>query len=255
MHIVEQDLGSIWKDHLEKKRSGEYIFSGPKDFTDILIHKGYTNQQINPLMQEIFAAGTETTTLTIEWLVAELLINQNAMQKAKDEITQHIHGKVVKDSDLACLSYLEACYKETLRLHPPGPFLVPRKAMQTCEVMGYTIPKDSQIMVNVWAISHDPSIWDDPCSFKPERFMGSNMSYKGKDFEFLPFGSGRRMCPGESMASKKILLIVASLVRNFDWFLPDNMNLKEINMDEELDIVLHKKESLHVMFKLNYLGA
>ncbi|GJU17371.1 probable (S)-N-methylcoclaurine 3'-hydroxylase isozyme 2 [Tanacetum coccineum] len=255
MHIVEQDLGSIWKDHLEKKRSGEYIFSGPKDFTDILIHKGYTNQQINPLMQEIFAAGTETTTLTIEWLVAELLINQDAMQKAKDEITQHIHGKVVKDSDLACLSYLEACYKETLRLHPPGPFLVPRKAMQTCEVMGYTIPKDSQIMVNVWAISHDPSIWDDPCSFKPERFMGSNMSYKGKDFEFLPFGSGRRMCPGESMASKTILLIVASLVRNFDWFLPDNMNPKEINMDEELDIVLHKKEPLHVMFKLNDVGA
>ncbi|GJV40435.1 probable (S)-N-methylcoclaurine 3'-hydroxylase isozyme 2 [Tanacetum coccineum] len=208
---------------------GQWDLQGPKDFTDILIHKGYTNQQINPLMQEIFVAGTKMTTLTIEWLVAELLINQDAMQKAKDEITQHIHGKVVKDLDLACLSYLEACYKETLRLHPPGPFLVSRKAMQTCE--------------------------DDPFSFKPERFMGSNMSYKGKDFEFLPFGSGRRMCPGESMASKTILLIVASLVRNFDWFLPDNMNPKEINIDEELDIVLHKKEPLHVMFKLNDLGA
>ena len=206
--------------------------------------------------QEIFAAGTETTTLTIEWLVAELLKNQDAMQKAKDEITQHIHGKVVKDSDFFYLSYLEACYyKETLRLHPPGPFLVPRKSMQTFEVMGYTIPKGSQIMVNVWAISHDPNIWDDPFRFKPERFMGTNMSYKGKDFEFLPFGSGRRMCPGESMASKTILLIVASLVRNFDWFLPDNMNPNTINMDEELDIVLHKKEPLHVMFKLNDLGA
>nr|GEX17927.1 probable (S)-N-methylcoclaurine 3'-hydroxylase isozyme 2 [Tanacetum cinerariifolium] len=216
-------------DSLEKKRSEEYIFSGPKDFTDTLIEKGFTNQQINPLLQEIFAAGTERTTLTIEWFVAELLINQDTLQKVKDEITQHIHGKVVKDSDLVCLSYLEACYKETLRLHHPAPFLVPRKSLQTCEVMGYTIPKDSQIMVNVWAISHDPNIWDDPFSSKPERFMGSNMNYKGNDFVYLPFGSGRRMCPGESMASKTILLIVASLVRNVDWFLPDNMNPNTMN--------------------------
>ena len=188
--------------------------------------------------------------------MAELLKNQDAMQKAKDEITQHIHGKVVKDSDLVCLSYLEACYKETLRLHPPAPFLVPRKSVQTCEVMGYTIPKGSQIMVNVWAISHDPNIWDDPFRFKPERFIGKNMSNKGKkDFEFLPFGSGRRMCPGESMASKTILLIVASLVRNFDWFLPDTMNPNTINMDEELNTLLRKKEPLHVMFNLNDLRA
>nr|GEW07034.1 hypothetical protein [Tanacetum cinerariifolium] len=248
MRIVEQDLCSIWKDILEKKRHGEYIFSDPKDFTDTLIEKGFTNQQINPLLifslipqctvsnlstslpsQEIFAAGTKTTTLTIEWFVVELLINQDTLQKVKDEITQHIHGKVVKDSDLVCLSYLKACYKETLRLHPPTPFLVSHKSLQTCEVMGYTIPKDSQIMVNVWAIIHDSNISDDPFSSKPKRFMGSNMNYTGKDFVYIPFGSGRRMCPGESMASKTILLISASLVRNFDWFLPDNMNPDTMN--------------------------
>nr|GEY62881.1 probable (S)-N-methylcoclaurine 3'-hydroxylase isozyme 2 [Tanacetum cinerariifolium] len=118
--------------------------------------------------------------------------------------------------------------------------------------MGYTVPKDCQILVNVWAIHRDPNIWDDPLSFKPERFIGLNLSYKGNDFRYLPFGSGRRMCPGERMASKVILLTVASLIVNFDWFIPHNLNPNEINMEEKIGTGLHKKEPLHVIFKLNY---
>nr|GEX28035.1 probable (S)-N-methylcoclaurine 3'-hydroxylase isozyme 2 [Tanacetum cinerariifolium] len=114
--------------------------------------------------------------------------------------------------------------------------------------MGYTVPKDCQILVNVWAIHRDPNIWDDPLSFKPERFIGSNLSYKGNDFGYLPFGSGRRMCPGERMASKVILLTVASLIVNFDWFIPHNLNPNEINMEEKIDTGLHKKEPLHSSF-------
>ncbi|KAJ0732938.1 putative cytochrome P450 [Helianthus annuus] len=219
-----------------------------------MVQTAYGRQQHDPARRdpfELFAAGTETTGLTTEWFVAELLKNEEAMKKVRDEVTKQINGNVVKESDLVRLPYLEACFKETLRLHPAGPLLIPRKAVETCEIMGYTIPKDSQVLVNVWAINRDPKIWDDPLSFKPERFIGSNVSYKGNDFGYLPFGSGRRMCPGETMASKLILLTVASLVINFDWFIPDKTNPMEINMDEEMDIAMYKKEPLHVIFKLN----
>ncbi|GJT26946.1 probable (S)-N-methylcoclaurine 3'-hydroxylase isozyme 2 [Tanacetum coccineum] len=251
MHIVERELGDVWVDSLQSKRNRSNISSYAKDFTDILIEKGFTNQQINPVMEELFAAGTETTSLTIEWFIAELLKNQDVLQKAREEVMKHINGNIVKESDLVHLPYLEACYKEALRLHPIGPLLLPRRAMQTCEIMGYTIPEGSKIFVNVWAINRDPKIWDDPLSFKPERFIETNLSYKGNDFGYLPFGSGRRMCIGEAMASKTMLLTVASLILNFNWFLPNNMNPNEINMDEELEMSLLKKEPLHVIFKLN----
>nr|GEX43999.1 probable (S)-N-methylcoclaurine 3'-hydroxylase isozyme 2 [Tanacetum cinerariifolium] len=139
MHIIDHELGGIWVDSLQRKRNETNISSSPKDFVDLLIEKGFTNQQINPLMEELFAAGTETTSLTIEWFIAELLKNQEVMQKVRDEVTKEI-GKNdgVKESDLVRLPFLEACFKETIRLHPPGPLLIPRKATQTCEIMGYT---------------------------------------------------------------------------------------------------------------------
>ncbi|XP_024969260.1 probable (S)-N-methylcoclaurine 3'-hydroxylase isozyme 2 [Cynara cardunculus var. scolymus] len=249
MHIIQADLGTVWKDTLQMKRNGTNISSHLKDFTDILIEKGFTDQQINPLMQELFAAGTETTSASTEWLMAELLRNKELMQKVRDEVTKNIDGNVVKESDLVGLPFLEACFKETLRLHPAGPLLLPHRAKEACEIMGYTIPKDSQIMVNVWAINRDPNIWDDPLSFKPERFVGSKLSYKGNDFEFLPFGSGRKMCPGEAMASKIVLLTVAALILNFDWILPDDKNPNEIDMEEEMDIAMHKKQPLRVILK------
>ncbi|XP_071713317.1 probable (S)-N-methylcoclaurine 3'-hydroxylase isozyme 2 [Rutidosis leptorrhynchoides] len=250
MHIIEHELGAIWVDSIQRKRD-DRSSSSSKDFVDVLIEKGFTNRQINPVMEELFAAGTETTSLTIEWFVAELLKNQQVLKKTRDEVMKHINGDIVHESDLVRLPYLDACFKETLRLHPAGPLLIPRKATQTCEVMGYTIPKDSQILVNVWAINRDLSMWDDPLTFKPGRFIESNLSYKGNDFGYLPFGSGRRMCPGETMASKVILLTIANLILNFDWFVPDNVNPMEINMEEEMDIAMYKKEPLHVIFKLN----
>ncbi|XP_071736642.1 probable (S)-N-methylcoclaurine 3'-hydroxylase isozyme 2 [Rutidosis leptorrhynchoides] len=249
MHITEQELGSIWKDSIQMKRDKGNVFSSLQDFADTLIHKGFTNQQINPLIQELFAAGTESTTLTIEWMIVELLRNQEAMQKAKDEVRKHINRKVVKESDLVHLPFMEACYKETLRLHPSGPLLIPHKAIEACELMGYTIPKDSLILVNIWAINRDPNFWDDPLRFKPERFVGSKLSYLGNDFDYLPFGSGRRMCPGLALASKIVLLTIVSLIQNFDWFLPNNMNPDDINMDEEVHVAMHKKERLLISLK------
>ncbi|TMW86422.1 hypothetical protein EJD97_021400 [Solanum chilense] len=139
---------------------------------------------------------------------------------------------------------------KTLRLHPPGPLLLPHRAMETCEVMGYRIPKDTQLMVNMWAIARDPKVWDDPSSFKPERFMNSKMDYKGQYFEYIPFGSGRRMCAGEPLASRFVPLVVASMIHKFDWFLPNDMNPDQIDMDEILDLIISKKDPILLIPKL-----
>ncbi|PON66460.1 Cytochrome P450, E-class, group I [Trema orientale] len=148
------------------------------------------------------------------------------------------------------LPYLNACFKETLRLHPPAPFLLPHFAPETCEVMNYTVPKNSRVFVNVWAIGRDPTFWEDPLLFKPDRFLGSNLEFKGHDFEFLPFGSGRRICPGLMMGSKQVLLIMANLVRFFDWSLPNNDDPGDLDMGERLGITMQKEQPLLLIPKI-----
>ncbi|WMV33936.1 hypothetical protein MTR67_027321 [Solanum verrucosum] len=222
------------------------------DFVDALVKNGFTDKYINALLMELFGAGSETTIVTSEWMLVDLLKNHQCLTKLRDEIANVVGDKdvIIRESDLTNMPYLDACLKETLRLHPPGPLLLPHRAVETCEVMGYRIPKDTQVMVNMWAIVRDPKVWDDPSSFKPERFMNSKMDYKGRDFEYIPFGSGRRMCAGEPLASRFVPLVVASLVHKFDWFLPNDMNPDQIDMDEILDLIISKKDPILVIPKL-----
>ncbi|CAN4101855.1 unnamed protein product [Withania somnifera] len=221
------------------------------DFEDALVKNGFTDKHINALLVEIFAAGTESTTATSEWMLVQLLRNPQALQKLRDEIADKVGSEdIIKESELPSLPYLDACFKETLRLHPPGPLLLPHRAVQTCEVMGYRIPKDTQVMVNMWAIARDSEIWDDPSSFKPERFINSKIDHKGRNLEYIPFGSGRRICAGEPLASRFIPLAVASLIHKFNWILPNETDPAKINMDETLDITMFKKDPLLVIPKL-----
>ena len=176
--------------------------------------------------------------------MSELLRNKEVMKKVDEELERELTKNELSESDLSQLPYLNACIKETLRLHPPVPLLVPHRATETCEVMNYTVPKDSQVVVNVWAISRDPSIWEDPLSFKPERFLCSNLDFKGNSYEFLPFGAGRRVCPGLPMANKLIHLILASLLRRFDWSRPNGEDLAKIDMKDNFRVVLQKEQPL-----------
>lgn len=146
------------------------------------------------------------------------------------------------ESDLPKLKFLEACVKESLRLHPPGPLPIPRQASETCQVMNYTIPKNSQVLINVWAIGRDPSYKEGPLVFK-ERFLNSSLNFRGNDFEFLPFGGGRRICPGLPMATKQVSLVIVSLIHSFDWSLPHGMDLNQLDTTEKYDVNLRKKES------------
>ena len=177
--------------------------------------------------------------------MAELIRNPRCMKIVQEELSREIgQNQAVKESDLPKLTYLQACYKEILRLRPAGPLLLPHRAAESCVVMNHTIPKDSRVLVNVWAIGRDPSCWEDPLVFKPERFLNSGLDFKGSDFEYFPFSSGRRVCPGMPMASKQIPLIVASLIHSFDWSLPEKMNPNDIDMTEKFGLAMRMKEPL-----------
>ncbi|XP_060211636.1 probable (S)-N-methylcoclaurine 3'-hydroxylase isozyme 2 [Lycium barbarum] len=250
--VLFDKICDVWTGIVQDRRNRDSQPSlGSMDFADALVKNGYTDTQIDALLVETFGAGTESTTATSEWMLVELLRNRQALQKLKDELEEVVGGKnVIRESDLPNLPYLEACFKETLRLHPPGPLLLPHRAVQTCEVMGYRIPKDTQVMVNMWAIARDPKNWDYPSSFKPERFLNSKMDYIGRYFEYIPFGSGRRMCAGQPLASRFVPLVVASLIHEFDWFLPNDIDSAQIDMDEILDITMFKNDPLLVIPKL-----
>lgn len=169
--------------------------------------------------QELFTAGIDTTTSTINRTMIELITNQESMTKLKQELDTALshQDSFTISSHLENLPYLQACVKETLRLHPPAPLLLSHRARETCRVMNYTIPKNARVLVNVWAIGRDPNVWEEPLEYRPERFLSSSMDFKGNDFEFLPFGAGRRICPGLPMAAKIVPLVVAYLVYFFDW--------------------------------------
>lgn len=264
----------------ERRESGCNNLSESQDFLDVFLANKFSDYKINILLavckqtcfafkiqllfchifikvvlilvmlQELFSAGTDTTATTAEWAMAELIKNREVLKKVSEEIRREINGEPIKESRISQLPYLNACVKETLRLHPPVPFLLPHRALETCEVMDYTILKDSEVFVNVWAIGRDPNFWDDPLAFKPERFIGSSVDFRGHDYEFLPFGAGRRSCLGLPMASRQVPLILASLIHNFDWFLPNYEDPSNLDMNEKFGLTLQKERSLLVVPKL-----
>lgn len=204
----------------------------------------------------MFFAGSETTSSTMEWAMAELLRKPDSMKKAKEEINRVIGPqRKVEESDIDNLPYLQAVIKETLRLHPVLPLLLPRNAMQDTDYMGYFIPKETQIFVNVWAIGRDPETWEDPLAFKPERFLGSKIDYKGQNFELLPFGSGRRICLGISLAHKVVHLGLATLLHSFDWELGNNISPETIDVDERVGITARKLVPLEAIPKKRVMDA
>jgi cytochrome P450 len=136
--------------------------------------------------------------------------------------------------------------KETLRLHPPGPLLLPHKCDENVNLLGFNVPKNAQVFVNVWAMGRDPTIWKNPTIFMPERFLECDINYKGNNFELIPFGAGKRICPGLPLAHRTVHLIVASLLRNFEWTLAGGLEPEDMNMDEQFGITLKRIKPLRV---------
>ena len=170
------------------------------------------------------------------------------MTKAQEEIRNYVGKKgKVSESDIDQLQYLKLVVKEALRLHPPGTLLIPRESKAKININGYNVHPKTRIHVNVWAIGRDPERWENPEQFYPERFMDSSIDFKGKHFEFLPFGAGRRGCPGMNMGMLMAELALANLLYHFDWKLPNGMKAKDLNMEEAAGLTNYRKEALVLM--------
>ncbi|XP_045817441.1 cytochrome P450 71D8-like [Trifolium pratense] len=234
----------------EEKNSGD---DEKEDLVDVLLRikeSGsleipITTNNIKAVIFDAFAAGTDTTTSTIVWAISELIKNPSVMKKAQAEIREACKGKeIISESDIQELPYLKLVLKETLRLHPPTPLLLPRESIELINIDGYDIPKKTEVMINVWAMARDPNYWTDAEMFIPERFEGSSIDYKGNNFEYLPFGAGRRICPGLAFGIAGIMLPVALLIYHFNWELPNQMKPKDLDMTEHYGLAIGRKSDL-----------
>uniref|UniRef100_A0A2C9UP70 Cytochrome P450 n=3 Tax=Manihot esculenta TaxID=3983 RepID=A0A2C9UP70_MANES len=244
----------VINDHLKPERKKEQ-----DDMIDALIrmekeqaelgNSKFTNNTIKGVLLNLFAAGVDTSAITVTWAMAELAKNPRVMTKVQDEIRNHVgkKGRLTED-DIDKLEYLKMVIKETFRLHPAAPLLVPRETISHCNINGYNIYPKTIIQVNVWAIGRDPQYWKDPEEFFPERFADRSIDFKGQNFEFLPFGAGRRICPGMHMGTITIESILANLLYWFDWKLPNGMKSEDINMEEKAGISLTLSKKIPLSF-------
>ncbi|CAI0406740.1 unnamed protein product [Linum tenue] len=182
---------------------------------------------------DIFIAGTDTTSTAMQWAMAELINHPAAFKTLRDEINAVVGrpNQLIKSSDVPNLPFLRAVIHETLRLHPPAPLII-RESADDCQVNGFTIKRKTRVLTNVYAVMRDPQCWKNPDEFIPERFMedsGEKIEGGNFDFRYLPFGSGRRGCPGESLAMMVMHATVGALVQCFDW---------EVEGGEKLDMSL-----------------
>ncbi|XP_022886217.1 cytochrome P450 71A1-like [Olea europaea var. sylvestris] len=232
-------LERVLDEHNARRKATENYTSN--DMVDVLLELAedpkldvkLERHGVKAFTQDLLAGGTESSAVTVEWAISELLKKPEIFKKATEELDRVIgRDRWVQEKDIPSLPYVEAIVKETMRLHPVAPMLVPRLAREDCKVAGYDIQKETQVLVNVWTIGRDPEIWENPDEFHPERFVGKNIDVKGQDFELLPFGSGRRMCPGYSLGLKVIESSLANLLHGYNWRLPENMRPQDLNMEE-----------------------
>ncbi|KAF3452021.1 hypothetical protein FNV43_RR08117 [Rhamnella rubrinervis] len=242
-------------DEHNQRRKGvmDYI---AKDMVDVLLQLAddpnldvkLERHGVKAFTQDLIAGGTESSAVTLEWAISELLKKPEIFKKATEELDRVIgRERWVEEKEIVNLPYIDAIAKETMRLHPVVPMLVPRCSREDVKIAGYDIPKDTRVLVNVWTIGRDPNVWDKPNEFCPERFIGKSIDVKGQDYELLPFGSGRRMCPGYSLGIKVIQSSLANLLHGFTWKLPGNMKKEDLNMEEVFGLSTPKKIPLLVL--------
>ncbi|GMN58603.1 hypothetical protein TIFTF001_027694 [Ficus carica] len=233
--------------------------SNRKDFVDILlgVQKDdmldfeLTQDNIKAILMDMFVGGTDTTSTALEWIMAELMRHPEVMKKAQEEVRRVVGNRSKIDTnDVNRMVYLNCVVKETLRLHPPAPLLVPRETTASIEMEGFHIPAKTRVFINTWAIQRDPNVWDKPEEFLPERFQESVVDFKGTYFQFVPFGSGRRGCPGFSFGVASTEYLIANLLYWFDWKLPggdeDGLTLpNDLDMSEVYGLTVHKKVPLY----------
>nr|GFA15551.1 cytochrome P450 93A3-like [Tanacetum cinerariifolium] len=244
-------IEKIMEEHDEARKhnvTGEVV----KDLLDILLdiqqdessEINLTRENIKAFIQNIIVAGTDTSASTLDWALAELINHPNIMKKAAKEIYQVVgKDRLVQESDIPNLPYLQAIVKETFRLHPTVP-MIPRKSSQDCTVAGYHIPANTNTFINVWALNRDHNHWENPHEFRPERFEENILDVRGQHFNLMPFGSGRRMCPGISLAQHIVHTTLGAMIQCFEWKAGKDGNLPSVEMEEGTGLTLPRANRL-----------
>ncbi|PWA57320.1 cytochrome P450 [Artemisia annua] len=262
MKITAKEMDTFveeWlKEHKKEKELGKKREGNQLVFMDVLISiledaseedfPGFDHDTIiKSSCLALLRAGLHTTIVTLTWALSLLLNNPKSLKIVQDEIDEHVgRDRLVEESDIKNLVYLQAIIKETMRLYPPGPLSVPHQSREDCVVSGYNVPKGTRLFVNLWRIHRDPNVWSDPNEFQPERFLTSqkHVDIKGNHFELLPFGSGRRMCPGIYFALQSLHFTLASLVQQFVVRKPSD---EPIDMSESFGLTNMKSTPLEVL--------
>ncbi|KAM0845993.1 hypothetical protein ACQ4PT_055972 [Festuca glaucescens] len=252
-------LDKVINDRVSKKKST--FDHKDADFVDILLSVQHeydlTREHMKALLTDVFFAAIDTSSNTLEFTLAELMRRPSLMRKLQDEVRSIVPQgqKIVSQNDMNSMAYLRAVIKESLRLHPVSPFLAPHLAMADCSIDGYMVPAGTRVIVNAWAIGRHLTSWEDAEEFRPERFVegGSDVhvNFKGNDFQFLPFGAGRRICPGINIGLTNVELMLASLIYHFDWEPSLGVEIKDIDMTEVFGLTIRRKEKLLLIPKVH----
>ncbi|KAF7072514.1 hypothetical protein CFC21_077625 [Triticum aestivum] len=252
--MFDRFLEHVVDEHSERRgHEGESFVV--KDMVDVLLQFAsdpglevkLNREGVKAFTQDLIAGGTESSAVTVEWALSELLKKPEVLAKATEELDRVVgRGRWVTEKDMPSLPYVDAIVKETMRLHPVAPMLVPRLSREDTSINGYDIPAGTRVLVMVWSIGRDPELWEAPEEFMPERFLGSRLDVKGQDYELLPFGSGRRMCPGYSLGLKVIQVSLANLLHGFTWRLPDGV---ELSMEEIFGLSTPRKFPLEAVME------
>jgi 4-hydroxyphenylacetaldehyde oxime monooxygenase len=230
--------------------------NGGGDLVDVLINLWkendgtlrFTRDHVKAIVMDTFIGAIDTNSVTILWAMSELIRKPRVLRKAQAEVRAAVGGNMPRvDSDAAAkIPYLKMVVKETLRLHPPATLLVPRETMRDTTICGYHVPAKTRVFLNAWAIGRDPASWPAPDEFNPDRFQGSDVDYYGSHFELIPFGAGRRICPGLAMGETNVTFTLANLLYCFDWALPAGMTPEDMSMEETGRLTFHRKAPLVV---------
>ncbi|MCD7472199.1 hypothetical protein HAX54_013207 [Datura stramonium] len=258
---IFKDLDEFYEEIIEQHHNPNRPKSMEGDIVDLLLQLqkeqstpiDLTLEDIKGLLMNVLLAGSDTSAAAVVWAMTVLMKNPKAMNKVQKEIRKSIGNKgIVNEDDIQNMPYFKAVIKEVFRLYPPSPLLVPRESMGKSTLEGYEIQSGTIIHVNSWAIGRDPEVWENPEEFVPERFLNSDIDFKGQDYELIPFGAGRRRCPGITLGVASTELALSNLLYAFEWELPRGMKKEDIDTDVTLGITMHKKNNLCLIPK-NYL--
>ncbi|XP_021720181.1 (+)-menthofuran synthase-like [Chenopodium quinoa] len=253
---MDSFLESLVQEHKLKGINEGEKSENKQDFVDVLLElqqdhsaeMSLDKDSIKGIILDMFVAGSTTTYATLEWVMSELLRNPTIMESLQKEVREITRDKAnITENDLEKMEYLKAVIKETFRLHPPVPLLLPRISSQETQLHGYDIPAKTQVIINAWTIHRDPSFWKEPERFNPERFLNSSIDFKGQHFNLIPFGSGRRGCPGIHFGTANLELVLANFMQKFDWALPEGAQGMNLDMEEHPGLTIHRETPLRAI--------